>query len=546
MIKKKYAYLILLILASLFINLYGANWDNLHYLHPDERLYINASNISLPTNLKEFLSPNSRLNPHMFYYGPFPLYLYKIFNLIINPTINLLFTSRLLSGIITTLTTVLIYFIGKKVFDEKIGLFSSIAFTFAPGIIQHAHFITTESTLNFLISLIILLCILLVKSKKYYLFLIIGIILGCAEASKIIGVTFALIPLIAYFLLIKFNKDYLKTTMFFIGSMIIFVLISIILSPYQIIDFKNFINEQKYMQGVILGSNIAPFTIIYKHTLSYLYPVFRVFPLIFGFITLPISLIGLFILLYIILTSFIKKVPKNTRYDYKILLIILLYPIVYYAWVGSWFAKFSRYYILLIPFLSITFGYMFNLLKKKLQLVILFLIIFNGLIFFVNIYFKTNTRLEASSWIYNNISAEKIIAGEHWDDNLPLPMNIDKRFKNIQLPIYDEPDSYNKTNDLVNLLYKSDYFIISSRRVYYSILQNKDIYPLTANLYQLLFKEKLGFKLVKSFTNYPFIFSDDWADESFQSYDHPPVLIFVNQKKLNPDKMISLIYNEKN
>ncbi len=525
----------------MFVNLYGNKWDNGHYLHPDERLYVNASGITLPTNLREFFSSNSSLNPRMFYYGPFPLYLYKIFNSFVNPSINILFTSRTLSGIITTLTTILIYFVGKKIFNEKIAIFASIAFTFAPGIIQHAHFITTESMLNFLIFLIIYLCTYLIKNKKYYLFLFIGVLLGCAEASKIIGITFALVPLIAYFILIKNHKEYLKITIYFIGSMFIFILVSIILSPYQLIDLKSFLNEQKYMQGVILGTNSAPFTIIYNYTLPYIYPLFKIIPFTFGFISFPIGILGYFFLLYHVADSYIKNGLKKYKLNYELLFLILIYPALYFGWAGSWFAKFSRYYILLIPFLSLSFGYIFNFFNKKLQFIFLFLIIINGLVFFHSIYFKTNTRIESSAWIYDNILSDKIIVGEHWDDNLPLPMENKKLFKIKQLNVYDLPDDNNKINNLVNILYKSDYFIISSRRVYYSIMQNKDTYPLTNKFYELLFEEKLGFKLVKKFTEYPFIFSDDWADESFQSYDHPPILIFVNQNKLSPSQMFSII-----
>jgi hypothetical protein len=163
----------------------------------------------------------------------------------------------------------------------------------------------------------------------------------------------------------------------------------------------------------------------------------------------------------------------------------------------------------------------------------------------MRIYLQENTRVQASEWIYANIPNMSKIAGEHWDDNLPLPImnTFGKNFITTQLTVYD-PDSPEKINTLSQDLSRSDYFIISSRRVYYSILVNANKYPFTCNFYKLLFAEKLGYKLEKSFTNYPFYFSDDFADESFQSYDHPPVYIFKNEKKLSASQIGLLINNE--
>ncbi len=530
----------LILLMSFFLNLYGANWDGGHYLHPDERLYLMAADIRLPKSLNEFLSPASPLNPHMFYYGPLPVYLYKLFFNFINPAGNFLLTSRFLPGIFTILTIIIIFEIGKKAFDEKVGLLSGFLMTFSTGIIQHAHFITTESILNFFLYLILLLCILIIKKKRYHLFIFVGILIALAATSKIVGYTFVFIPLTAYLYLLSRLPDRRKISVYFICSLVLIVLISILLAPYQIIDYQNFLREQIYMQGVVLGTNRAPFTIIYNNTLPYLYPLLRIFPVTFGFLSLPLGFIGLFLLLKKTLSIIIKRWPKIPPRDF-IILLIMIYPISYFIWVGSWFAKFSRYYILLIPFLSLMAAYMINRVNKKILILLLFIIAGNGLIFFKNIYFNTNPRMAASSWIYQNIPNSKTIASEYWDDSLPFPSSVSPVYNNRQLDLYDEPDDYLKMSRLVNELYKSDYFITSSRRVYYSILRNKESYPLTAKLYQRLFSGQLGFTMKKKFTNYPFVFSDDWADESFQSYDHPPVMIFINEKRFTPSKLISII-----
>lgn len=514
----------ILIAVGGFLRLYNLNWDQGHFLHPDERLYINNSNIYLPKNLQEFFSPNSPLNQKMFFYGPLPLYIYKIVNIYFLPQASFTVAGRLVSSMFSVLTIPLIFLISRQLFSIRTSLISALIFTFSAGSIQHAHFNTTESMLIFLLALVSLLSVLMVKQKIYTIALLLGILVGIAYATKIVGATFAIIPLTSF--IIMFFKDKRVSTI--IPLAIVFLLSMLtagaLFAPYQIIDFANFQKDQIYIQGVILGEYKPPFTIIYEHSIPYLYQIFKILPFIFGFVSFPLSILGGFLLGY--------KLLKNKTINYKYLL-ILAFPVLYFLMSGIWYAKFSRYYILLFPSLSIWAGYFLSKLKNSFIITLLILITVNGVLF-MKIYLEDNTRIQASKWVFKNIDNGSKIIGEHWDDNLPLPLvkNSNKQYTMDQLAVYDQ-ESQEKILNLSQNLSQNDYFIISSRRVYYSILQNEEKYPLTTRFYKLLFEEKLGYRLVKTFTNYPFYFSDDYADESFQSYDHPPVTIFKNERKLN-------------
>jgi 4-amino-4-deoxy-L-arabinose transferase-like glycosyltransferase len=529
----KYKIILILIIAlGAFFRLYNLDWDQGHYLHPDERLYVNSSNISFPKTVAEFFSPDSPLNPKMFYYGSFPLFIYKIINVTILPLISFSIVSRLVSSLFSIFTILPIYLLTRQFFPKKTGILAVLIFAFAAGLIQHAHFSTTESILTFFLTLITLLSIYFVRKKNWSLALILGILVGASYATKIVGLTFAFIPAISFAILI-FNKREIKKTIFLILIFIFSAAIAgFLFAPYQIIDYQNFSNQQTYMQDVTYGKNKPPFVIIYENTVPYVYQITKVLPFTFGFISLPLALLGL----YFILIKFFKEKKEHLLYIF-----ILVFPIFYFLWSGAWFTKFSRYYILLFPFLSVWAAYFLSKLKKIYIIVLLVLIVVNGMLF-IRIYLQENTRVQASEWIYANIPNLSKIAGEHWDDNLPLPVihTFGNNFITTQLTVYD-PDSPEKINKLSQDLSQSDYFIISSRRVYYSILVNANKYPFTSNFYKLLFAEKLGYKLEKSFTNYPFYFNDDFADESFQSYDHPPVYIFRNTERLNKEKLVSLI-----
>ena len=120
-------------------------------------------------------------------------------------------------------------------------------------------------------------------------------------------------------------------------------------------------------------------------------------------------------------------------------------------------------------------------------------------------------------------------------------------------------------------LKKTDYIILTSNRLYGSIMTVPEKYPVTFRYYQALFNGTLGFDKVAEFTSRPnlplpfvklcltppFIrygiiarknqecplpgisFVTDYADESFTVYDHPKVIIF---KKVKPLNYFQLLY----
>lgn len=155
----------------------------------------------------------------------------------------------------------------------------------------------------------------------------------------------------------------------------------------------------------------------------------------------------------------------------------------------------------------------------------------------MNIYTKSNTRVLASQWIYKNIPANKTLAVEHWDDQLPIGGAT--QYHIVTLPMYESenPLQWQFINE--NLA-KTDYLIIASNRLYVPIMKLNDCQKLTnhtcyrngSKFYEDLFSGKRGFQKIAEFSNHPIIplinlpINDQRADESFTVYDHPEVMIF--------------------
>ncbi len=269
MMKKiSYKYLLFTILvAAFFLRSFNINWDQGFHLHPDERAIIMFTlPLRLPTSVQELLSPTSPLNPHFFAYGNFPLYLLKGVSStagIFNPTylsyegINIV--GRYISAIADTATVLLLFLIGKKLFSKKIGLLASFLYAVFVFPIQLAHYYAVDSLLTFFIvaTLLQLLNFYTKPSIKNSLF--VGVLFGLCLTTKVsaipliisiilaISVDFSLVVLKqphrpqiwAHHIPVFIKRLIVDGLLIFSATAITFIL----LEPYAIIDYKNFIDQ---------------------------------------------------------------------------------------------------------------------------------------------------------------------------------------------------------------------------------------------------------------------------------------------------------------
>jgi hypothetical protein len=91
-------------------------------------------------------------------------------------------------------------------------------------------------------------------------------------------------------------------------------------------------------------------------------------------------------------------------------------------------------------------------------------------------------------------------------------------------------------------LRRADYVVLSTPRLYLSVVRLPWRYPVEIRYYELLFGEQLGYDLVAKFTAFPGLelpgiatveVNDLDADQSFYDYEHPLVLIFRKTRDLS-------------
>ncbi|OGH09737.1 MAG: hypothetical protein A2152_03955 [Candidatus Levybacteria bacterium RBG_16_35_6] len=538
-------YIAALLLIAVIFRFYNLNWDQGHFFHPDER------NIDMAVSSIAFFS---EMNPKFFAYGGFSIYLYKAASLLIYfitknsswlydwGSINLI--GRFFSAFFSTLTIFPLYFLAKKISDRKVALLTIIFYVFSVGSIQTAHYGVTESLISLIVVSICLFSFLNFKKMTSLNTLLLGIFYGIGVATKTTSLIFLLIVISSFLSIFLTRKaKLLKIFNHFVFFLFTSFITFSIFSPYTFLSFDKFYESMIYESGVATGSLPVVYTLQFDKTIPYLFQIQNFF-----FQLGPVALFSLFGFIFVLYKALKEKGSK--------FFILSFFPLIYFLYVGSWHTKFIRYMVPLLPFLLIFASIFLFWIRTKKKLLGNFFIVFSIIssllwsLAFFSIYTKPQTRITASEWIYNNIPTGSRILNEQWDDGLPLPLDdlTPNRYTITSLAMYDK-DDLAKINYLSINLSNSDYIIFNSRRLYGTLINLNEKYPITSKYYKQLFSEKLGYKKVAEFGSYPTVFgleiNDDSSEETFQVYDHPKVIVFKNEGRLSNSDLKNLLKEDK-
>ena len=506
MLSNRRFFFVLLLILAIFTRFLKLNWGDNFFFNPDEN---NMANSVLK------MTPQS-LDPHFYAYGQFPLYL-TLFTTPQHDFNNTVLTLRFWSAFFSCLSLIIFYLIGLKIFRQK--KYSSIFvlfLIFTPGLIQLSHFGTTESILLFVFAVNILLSFKIFDNLKMKYLLLASIVSGIGLATKISSLI--LITPIFLSLLFLFLKK-AKIWQLFWGS-ILFIsltfLIGIIFSPYNLINFTEFISAMKYEVGVATGQIPVFYTRQFVGSLPYLFQLQKIFPYANG---LPLFIFGL------IGFCFIKKS--------NVYLLLTLFPsLIYFIYQGQLFTKWTRFMspiFFVFPLVSVFF------IKKIKSKILLYLVIFISIlpgIYFMKIYFSPDIRVQATEWINNNIPTKSKILSEG-GNIVDIPMQGQYDVTNFDF--YTLDDSVNNSKKLNQLVSQTNYLIIPSRRIFKN--QNNHNFLYSQNYYQKLFTGQLNLNLIKPFFNNNSLFlNSENAEETWSVFDNPVIRIYSKTNSSNKIK----------
>lgn len=525
----------LLIIAALafIVRIIDINWDNGLGLHPDERMIM---------FVVERLT-GGNLNPDFFNYGNLPIYLLKGVSSIVglfDPSLthypNILYVGRLLSTLFDTGTTILIFLISTKLFHRNVGIIAGILYATAVFPIQNAHFYIVDPQMTFWMFLTVWILIRNKLSSKT--FLLAGITTGLASATKFTGVVTLGLPLlfIAYHLFM--SKQFVVKQALIYGFITLSsgVIVFFATQPYTLLEFATYIKQVSAQLAMSSDASVFPYTKQFIPSIAYIEPAYGIISWGLG---LPLGLLSLLGLIYTFFHTYQTRSSK--------LGLLLLFFGMYFLVFGQSAVKYMRYYLPLYPILilcaAIILDKVFTTLQTsllsrfyKLAVAFMAVVLLVWPIMYLTTLQGPHTRVIASDWIFETLELGSTILSETWDDALPFGSH--GAFTIDQLDFYS-PESDTKWETINSQLKNGDYLVLSSKRVYRSILLNPHEYPETSQWYLDLFNGRSEYQLIKTFTSYPritfgsfsYIIPDNISPESFTIFDHPKVMIFKNISK---------------
>ena len=615
--QEKLVLVAVLFLAAL-LRFYNLMWGDGFFFHPDEG--------NMARSVARMIW-SKRLYPDFFAYGQLPLYIAYFFSLVFE-TIGKIFLTRsfehlplitaftspqtpavtfpqavfwlrFISASASVATVWFVYAVTRELIDARYGLVAACIATVTPGLIQAAHFGTTESILG-------LVCM----SSVYGGFLIAririenpdshsglikilyrsGVAIGAGIASKITGVYF-LLPLgLGLLLTTQFIKQTLRLlirdwTMFLLSLMFLITVAGatfVIGSPYHILAFPNFRGTSQYETEVATGKAPVFYTRQFENTIPVVFSLKHIFPYTLGTPQMIFGILG-----YVLLTvSLFAKDKPYLKRSYRIILILTAGG--FFAANSFLYAKWTRFLTPMFPLMPVFSTYLLYLIVRKIRgspyvfiIPLAILLIIPGIkTFFV--YARQDVRIQASRWIYDHIPEHSYILSETANVvDIPLPVSsgterIEKRYHTISFNFYELDANPDVQQELLDHLVASDYILIPSRRIFAN--------RIAANYYRALFDGSLGFEPMAIITTYgpfdcasnnvisfppsfmnsvrgfcivdklikqgsPFnlpddiLFIDEAAEESWTVFDHPTVRVYRKTTPMTREAYYLLLYS---
>jgi hypothetical protein len=405
----------------------------------------------------------------------------------------------------------MLFYAGKYLSGWVGGFVTALLALFSAGLVQAAHFLTVESLIGFFGLSITLLFILRLPSKVIAVAL--PVLLGLGIGTKISFFPFTLSYLLLIWKFREMKAPWVKIVAALVGGALLTTAVFIAINPMIVIKGKEVLSGLSFASKVADGRMPVFWTRPFVGTIPLLYQIIHVFPYITSWLFFPFMLIGYF---------FSLKTNRN----------LLFMTLIAFLLFAPFFSKWTRYVIQVLPVLILIAGVGAGWIWKKGRLgkiiVVLTLVSFLPQFFYIlRVYGGEDNRVAAAKWAEVNISKDARIFTEAMDLGI-LPFNP-THGQNIELFNFYELDEVwakEKQEKLDTLIDESDYFILLSRRVYKNSLDRPDKFPRSARFYRSLFDGSLGYKKIYESTPDSLL-----AEETFEVFDNPKVMIFENMKK---------------
>jgi YYY domain-containing protein len=620
-------------------------WDGTSYLHPDERFIIfTAYNLQVPRSFSDYLRSNcavngripaarattdgagnplplnqqeptrdsgcNTLNPRnynwsrFFVYGTLPT---TVTRLAVELQANLSGqpdrispemvrdTGRTLSMLYDLGTIVVVFLIGRRLFDRRTGLIASLLYATAAFPIQISHFFTVDAATTFFATLSIYWAVRIAQGGGAGSAIGAGLSIGAAVACRVTLATLGLAVIVAAFarLVEETRRQHaegeapgmLARLLAAPGGLLFALAWRVALAgvvtvvAFRLLQPDAFTGpslfdvrpEPRFLDNISSVGRLVSGEADFPPSQQWAQRT----PFLFSLQNMALWGMGLPLGIAAWVAWGVAGWRILRRGDMR-LIVPWVWIAFYFAWQGGQFVMTMRYYVLLYGLLIVLAAGGLLALWDRAQRVVaarwrrlawrapLIVAVAGTALWacaFTRIYTEPHSRIQASRWIYQNIPPGAVITFERWDDPLPLPIDGQNpgQYIGIGTEPYgeDEPLKYygyissdgSIAEGLLDQLDRADYLIFSSNRVYDSATRLPMRYPALTRYYYHLFEGNLGFELVADIHSFPKLFGIEiptpiLAEEAFSVYDHPRVLIFRKTSEYSRTKAEQLILGD--
>jgi YYY domain-containing protein len=485
---------------------------------------------------------------------------------------------RLMMALLDTLTIFLLFLLGRRIYGPWAGLLAATFYAFAAQAIQLSHFFAMDPASTTFTVLAVLGGVYMVQERSWRAAILTGIGAGLAISSKFSALPILAVPVVAAGIVLWQERNSgegrsaLRAMLGAPLALLIAVLSFAVTSPYAILDWENFIQFTLVQQGAMVrGVADFPFTRQYRNTLPYVYFIEQ--QIAWG-LWWPLGILAGLGTLWALIKVFLGRAHPGE-------LMAWAWLVPYFGLTGAFLAKFNRYMSPVLPFvLLFAAGMIWAIWQmadrrqrtadggrqatsespipsaQSLIAILLATIGIAGGIFwslaYVNgVYNSPHPWEQAARWMATNVQPGSVVLCEQWDDCMPsrLPDAPEVDAANNQIRRIDwgpyEEDTAQKYEILRQKLLEADYVAYSSKRIYDSVDELPERYPMTTRYYDLMFSGDLGFEIAAEFATPPSLFGltfpDHTADESWSLYDHPQVTIFRKVRDLSDAEFAQLL-----
>ena len=490
---------------------------------------------------------------------------------------NLVVVGRRLSAFFDMLTVFFLFCLGRQLYGRRVGLIAAAGYAWAVMPIQQSHFFTTDNFGTTFVVLTLWFAVRVVQRERLLDAVLLGISLGAAVACKInLAAAVVIVGLAALMVALRpwirptwfgrtvriypevperagqFRRSFAwATTLFILAGLASFFTFRVA-QPDAFVGLNglSFITpEPRFLEDIrkarefVNGMDWPP-----AHQWANRTPyVFALDNMIRWGMGVPLGVAAWTtwaVVGYLLL--------RRRAWQH---LLPWGWITIYFAWQGGGFNPTVRYFLSIYPPLILLAAWGLDQLWQRARvrwgrfparpflmraaLPLVLLVTFAWAWSFTRIYARDHIRNQAIEWIKQNTPQGAAVSNEVWDDDLTEPgHSLELQmfpYAEDELTKYINPDG----QGLINQLAQLDYVVLSSNRVYDSVVRLPHRFPATIRYYQGLFDGSLGYDFVQRFESFPAFFgvaiNDSGADEAFTVYDHPQVYIFKRTERFNPD-----------